>query len=98
MAKIEKKEILQAVVMADNFNDHFKPFTSFNSPVNWQTKLPTKVLKFVSCQALLPLVNVPLISYALETLNRNGVEEVWIFCATFVDKIKEFVKYATSSD
>lgn len=36
MAKIEKKEILQAVVMADNFNDHFKPFTSFNSPVNTQ--------------------------------------------------------------
>lgn len=34
MAKIEKKEILQAVVMADNFNDHFKPFTSFNSPVS----------------------------------------------------------------
>jgi chloramphenicol O-acetyltransferase len=34
MASIEKKEILQAVLMADNFNDHFKPFTSFNSPVN----------------------------------------------------------------
>lgn len=33
MAQIEKKEILQAVLMADNFNDHFKPFTSFNSPV-----------------------------------------------------------------
>jgi hypothetical protein len=33
MAKIEKKEILQAVIIADNFNDHFKPFTSFNSPV-----------------------------------------------------------------
>lgn len=48
-------------------------------------------------QALLPLVNVPLISYALEILNRNGVEEVWIFSATFVDKIKEFVKYEIHS-
>lgn len=45
----------------------------------------------------MPLVNVPLISYALETLNRNGVEEVWIFCANFVDKIKEFIKYVISS-
>lgn len=33
MAKLENKEILQAVVMADNFNDHFKPFSSLNSPV-----------------------------------------------------------------
>jgi NDP-sugar pyrophosphorylase family protein len=45
-----------------------------------------------SFQSLLPLVNVPMISYALETLNRNGVEEVWVFCATFVDKMKEFIK------
>lgn len=31
---MEKKETLQAVVMADNFNEQFKPFSSFNSPVN----------------------------------------------------------------
>lgn len=34
MAKLEKKETLQAVLMADNFNDNLKPFTSLNSPVN----------------------------------------------------------------
>lgn len=33
MAKLEKKETLQAVLIADNFNDSFKPFSSFNSPV-----------------------------------------------------------------
>jgi translation initiation factor eIF-2B subunit epsilon len=71
---MEKKEIIQAVVMADNFSDCFKPFTSFNSP------------------ALLPVVNVPLISYVLESLNRNGVEEVWVVCSTFVEKVREFVK------
>lgn len=31
---MEKKEVIQAVVMADNFSDCFKPFTSFNSPVS----------------------------------------------------------------
>lgn len=93
MAKLEKKEILQAVVMADNFNDHFKPFSFFNSPVKLHNFLNlTCHKKYCLFQALLPLVNVPLISYALETLNRNGVEEVWIFCATFVEKIKEFVR------
>lgn len=39
MAKIEKKEILQAVIIADNFNDHFKPFTFFNSPVSFSQDL-----------------------------------------------------------
>lgn len=34
MAKLENKETLQAVLMADSFNDHFKPFSSFNSPVS----------------------------------------------------------------
>lgn len=31
---MEKKEILQAVIVADNFSDCFKPFTNFNSPVS----------------------------------------------------------------
>lgn len=33
MAKLENKETLQAVIMANNFNDNFKPFSSFNSDV-----------------------------------------------------------------
>lgn len=31
---MEKKEILQAVIVADNFSERFKPFSTFNSPVN----------------------------------------------------------------
>lgn len=92
MAKIEKKEILQAVVIADNFNDHFKPFTFFNSPVRIIFSIEISVLKFNHFQALLPLLNVPLITYALESLNQNGVEEVWIFCSSFVDKVREFIR------
>ncbi|CAO1410861.1 unnamed protein product [Diamesa tonsa] len=73
MDKLQKKEVLQAVVIAENFNQSFSPLTTFNSP------------------ALLPVVNVPLISYVLEALNRNGVEEVFIFCSTFVEKMKSFI-------
>lgn len=95
MAKLEKKETIQAVVMANNFNDNFKPFNSFNSDVKkYFSYLNFFCYYALNSQALLPLVNVPLISYVLETLNRNGVEEVWIFCTTFVEKIKEFIKYA----
>lgn len=46
---MEKKETLQAVLMADNFNDHFKPFTTFNSPVSSDT------FRFeVDCKFILP--------------------------------------------
>lgn len=39
MAKLEKKEALQAVLIADNFNDSFKPFSSFNSPVGRKVEI-----------------------------------------------------------
>jgi hypothetical protein len=35
---MDKKEILQAVLFADNFSDCFEPFTSFNSPVSCHDK------------------------------------------------------------
>lgn len=31
---MEKKEVLQAVIVADNFSECFKPFSTFNSPVS----------------------------------------------------------------
>lgn len=33
MDKLQKKEVLQAVVIAENFNQSFSPLTTFNSPV-----------------------------------------------------------------
>uniref|UniRef100_A0ABM2A887 Translation initiation factor eIF2B subunit epsilon n=1 Tax=Anopheles coluzzii TaxID=1518534 RepID=A0ABM2A887_ANOCL len=70
---IENKEIVQAIVIADSYNDNFQPFTS------------TKPL------ALLPVANVPLIEYTLETLNRNGVEEVIVFCSSHIDQVKRHI-------
>ncbi|KAJ6648763.1 Translation initiation factor eIF-2B subunit epsilon [Pseudolycoriella hygida] len=74
MDRLEKKEILQAVLIADNFNENFIPITNSTSI------------------SLLPLVNKPLLDYALEALNRSGVEEVLVFCSTFVDKLKKYIK------
>uniref|UniRef100_A0A182J402 Translation initiation factor eIF2B subunit epsilon n=1 Tax=Anopheles atroparvus TaxID=41427 RepID=A0A182J402_ANOAO len=71
---IENEEIVQAILIADSYNENFLPFTS-GSPL-----------------ALLPLVNVPLIEYTLEVLNRNGVEEVIMFCSNHTSQVKRFVQ------
>ncbi|XP_035918042.1 translation initiation factor eIF-2B subunit epsilon-like [Anopheles stephensi] len=70
----ERKEILQAILIADAHNDNLQPFTN------------TKPL------ALLPIANVPLIDYALETLNRNGVEEVFVYCSYHTDQVKRHIQ------
>lgn len=41
---------------------------------------------------MVPLVNTPMIDYALEALNRSGVEEVFVFCSTFMDQIKRHIQ------
>ncbi|KXZ48102.1 hypothetical protein GPECTOR_30g197 [Gonium pectorale] len=52
-------------------------------------------------KALLPLVNVPMIEYALEWLAMNGVEECFVFCCAHADLIKRYLsdsKWANSRD
>ncbi|GFR46848.1 hypothetical protein Agub_g8488 [Astrephomene gubernaculifera] len=52
-------------------------------------------------KALLPLVNVPMIEYALEWLAMNSVEEVFVFCCAHADLIKRYLaesKWAHSRD
>uniref|UniRef100_A0A182P802 Translation initiation factor eIF2B subunit epsilon n=1 Tax=Anopheles epiroticus TaxID=199890 RepID=A0A182P802_9DIPT len=41
--------------------------------------------------ALLPVANVPLIEYTLETLSRNGVDEVFVFCSNHIDQVKSYI-------
>lgn len=43
-------------------------------------------------RALLPLVNTPLIDYSLELLVANGVNEIFVYCKTHADKIREHIK------
>lgn len=47
----------------------------------------------LSIQGLLPLVNVPIIDYVLESLNRCGVEEVFIYSSNFIEQIRSHVKW-----
>lgn len=34
-----------------------------------------------------------MIDYALEALNRSGVEEVFVFATNFIDEIKAHIRY-----
>lgn len=51
-----------------------------------------EVIYSLFVQSLLPLVNTPMIDYALEALNRSGVDEVFIFATEFVDEVKVHIK------
>jgi len=42
-------------------------------------------------QVLLPLVNVPMLEYSLEFLASNNVEEVFVFCCSKADMVKEYL-------
>ncbi|XP_052866451.1 translation initiation factor eIF-2B subunit epsilon [Anopheles cruzii] len=71
---MDKKEVLQAIVIGDSYNENFQPFTG-TSPL-----------------ALLPIVNVPLVDFTLETLSRNGVEEVIMFCSNHIGEVKRYIQ------
>ncbi|KXN73429.1 hypothetical protein CONCODRAFT_77377, partial [Conidiobolus coronatus NRRL 28638] len=66
-------ETLQAVLIADSFDEKFQPLTQ-DTP-----------------RCLLPLCNIPLIEYPLETLIRSGVTEVFIICCANSQKIKQYL-------
>ncbi|KAF9363160.1 hypothetical protein BGX34_004747 [Mortierella sp. NVP85] len=51
-----------------------------------------------TARCLLPLCNVPLISYTFEFLAVAGVQEIYVFCCAHSDKVKAFVnEYRKSS-
>lgn len=95
MDQLDKKEVVQAVIIADNYNDCFKPFTDTKPMVDYP---PPYTFPDISSffpftfQGLLPLVNVPVLDYVLESLNRCGVEEVFIYSSCFIEQIRSHVK------
>lgn len=46
-----------------------------------------------SLQALLPLVNVRMLDYALMALNRSGVEEVFVYTSLYRSSIREHIRW-----
>ncbi|XP_055913277.1 translation initiation factor eIF-2B subunit epsilon [Eupeodes corollae] len=79
MDHFQEKEVIQAILIADNNVDNFRPLSD-----NIST-------------ALLPLVNVPLLDYALESLNHSGIEEVFVFSSFFLNDVREHIKKGISS-
>eukprot|EP00736_Rhodelphis_marinus_P006614 Rmarinus@m.4481 len=43
-------------------------------------------------KALLPVVNTPMVSYAIEWLVSNGIDRIFVFASSFSEKIEEFVR------
>ncbi|TFB07622.1 putative translation initiation factor eIF-2B subunit epsilon [Trichoderma ghanense] len=91
-AESKGEDVLQAVVLADSFQDRYKPFTV-------ETPRDRK-LTLVVLQCLLPLANTPLIEYTLEFLAMNGVQEVYIYCGAHTDQVEDYIgrsRWAASS-
>uniref|UniRef100_A0A1L8DSJ2 Translation initiation factor eIF2B subunit epsilon n=1 Tax=Nyssomyia neivai TaxID=330878 RepID=A0A1L8DSJ2_9DIPT len=74
MEKLEKKEVSQAIIVANNFTDNFAPFTD------------TKPI------ALLPIVNVPFLDYAIEFLNFSRIEETFIVVSSGIDQVRSHIE------
>lgn len=79
MDHFQEKEVIQAILIADNNVENFRPLSDNTST------------------ALLPLVNVPMLDYALESLNHSGIEEVFVFSSYFLNDVREHIKKGISS-
>ncbi|KNC34651.1 hypothetical protein FF38_10276 [Lucilia cuprina] len=79
MDNFNKKEIIQAILIADNNMENFRPLSDTNST------------------ALLPLVNVTMLDYALEALNRSGIEEVFVFTSLYLQNVREHIEKGIAS-
>uniref|UniRef100_W8ANJ4 Translation initiation factor eIF-2B subunit epsilon n=1 Tax=Ceratitis capitata TaxID=7213 RepID=W8ANJ4_CERCA len=79
MNQFEKKEVIQAILIADNNVDQLRPFSDENST------------------ALLPLVNVSMLDYALDALNRSGIEEVFVYSSLHLRSVREHIKNGIAS-
>lgn len=75
----DKKDVIQAILIADNNVENFRPLSDNNST------------------ALIPLVNVTMLDYALEALNRSGIEEVFVFSSLHLQNVREHIKKGIAS-
>ncbi|XP_003690567.2 translation initiation factor eIF-2B subunit epsilon [Apis florea] len=73
--KMGKKEIIQAVVLADDFLTNLTPV---------QNIFP---------RILMPIIDIPLLDYLVETLIKSRVQELFLYCSKYVDLIKKYIKY-----
>ncbi|XP_024881723.1 translation initiation factor eIF-2B subunit epsilon [Temnothorax curvispinosus] len=72
--KVCKKDVLQAVILADDFTTGLIPAQSIYPSV------------------LMPVINIPLFDYMIETLIKSRIQEVFLYCSSHVDLLKKYTK------
>ncbi|XP_054003095.1 translation initiation factor eIF-2B subunit epsilon [Hylaeus anthracinus] len=72
--KMGKKDIVQAVVLADDFVTNLTPMQDIFPSI------------------LMPIINVPLLDYLIETLIKSKIQELFLYCSSHVDAIKTCIK------
>ncbi|XP_029158181.1 translation initiation factor eIF-2B subunit epsilon-like [Nylanderia fulva] len=73
-SKVCKKDVLQAVILADDFTTSLSPSQNIFPSI------------------LIPVINVPLFDYMIETLIKSRIQEVFLYCSSHVDLLKKYVK------
>ncbi|XP_031835184.1 eukaryotic translation initiation factor 2B subunit epsilon [Nomia melanderi] len=71
--KMGKKDIVQAVILTDDFVTNLTPMQDIFPSV------------------LMPIINVPLLDYLMETLIKSGVQELFLYCSSHVDLVKAYI-------
>ncbi|XP_012270607.1 translation initiation factor eIF-2B subunit epsilon [Orussus abietinus] len=79
-AKLGKKDVLQAVVLADDFTTNLSPGQNILSSI------------------LLPVVNVPLLDYLIETLISSRIHCLYLYCSNHIDSIKQYIHEKNHKD
>ncbi|KAK2575862.1 hypothetical protein KPH14_007234 [Odynerus spinipes] len=47
---------------------------------------------------LLPILNVPLFDYLIETLKRSRIQELFLYCSSYIDTLKKYVESRKCKD
>ena len=80
--------MLQAVVLADSYDERFIPMSHEMPRVRPACMSPQQLIACFQC--LMPLCNIPLIEYTMEVLSvLSKVENVFIVCTSHIDQNKK---------
>ncbi|XP_078040880.1 eukaryotic translation initiation factor 2B subunit epsilon [Augochlora pura] len=71
--KMGKKDIVQAVVLSEDFVTNLTP------------------MHHIYPSILMPIINVPLLDYLMETLIKCGIQELFLYCSRHIDLIKAYI-------
>jgi translation initiation factor eIF-2B subunit epsilon len=86
----DDEELLQAIILADSFNNRFKPLTLDKPRVS--DVLPGSAPSSDHSQCLLPVCNASLLDWTFESLSLAGVQEVFVVCRAHADLVQTAIR------